>query len=120
MRSAAAREADIDTRVVGHKAVHLPGQVVLDMARSKQHAGYRQYLPRTGGAQLGQPVADRGASEFEVPGGKIEIRQTGAHRSGDQLKLGDRFRITAAVPADQHRRLCHCLYLPVSRRHLNT
>jgi hypothetical protein len=79
------------------------------MARSKQHSRYRQYLPRTGGGQLGQPVADRGAGEFEVTGGKIEIPQTQAQRGGDQLKLGDRFRIAAAVPAYQHRRLCRCL-----------
>ena len=96
----------------GDEAVHLPGQVVLDVTCRKQHARDRQDPPRAARRQQREPVADRRPGEFEVPGGEIEFRQARAQTRCRQLEFAHRLGIPAAVAAQQHCRLCSFAYLP--------
>ncbi len=113
-----AAEADLDRRVFGGKAVHLPRQVVLDVARREQHAGDRQDPPRAARRQRREPVADRRPGEFEIAGGEIMLRQPRPQRRRQQFELGDRLGVAAAMAADQHRLAAHRLTLHEARRRL--
>ena len=106
-----AAEPHLDPRVVGGKAVDLPGQVVFDVACGEQHARHRQNPPRAARRQRGEPVADRRPGEFEIAGREIHPGQTRAQRRRQQFELDDRLGVAAAVAAEQHRRLGHRLTL---------
>ena len=72
-----AAEPHLGPRMRGHKAVHLPRQVVLDVARGEQHARYRQYFGRAARPQSGERLADRRAGEFEIAGREIAAARAG-------------------------------------------
>ena len=103
-----AAEPHLGPRMRGHKAVHLPRQIVLDVARGEQHARHGQdFLAAPRGPQPGQRLADRRAGEFEIAGREIAAGEPGAQRSGGLLEFRDRLGVAAAVAAQQHRRFVH-------------
>ena len=104
-----AAEPHVDARMGGHERVHLPGQVVLHMARGEQHPRHRMNAPGAARHQRRQPVADIGPGEFEIAGGEIVSRKARAQRRREQLEFLHRFLVAAAMAADQHSRFGHFL-----------
>ena len=102
-----AAELDLDTGIARHKAVHLPGQVVLDMARRKQHARHREDPPRAARRQAGESLLDRRAREFEIARRKIRRCEAPAQRGGGHLELADCVGIAASMAAQQNRGVVH-------------
>ena len=102
-----AAELDLDARIGGHKAVHLPGQVVLDVARREQHPRYREDPPRAPGRETAEPLLDRRAREFEIAGREIPRFEAPTQRRGGDFELADRVGIAAAMAAQQDRGVAH-------------
>ena len=101
-----AAEPHLGPRMRRRRAVHLPGQIVLYMARREQHARYGQYFGRAALPQSSQSLTDRRAGEFEIAG--CESPAAGARsKRGGLLEFRDRLGIAAAVTAQQHRRFAH-------------
>ena len=74
-----AAEPHLDPGIRGGEAVHLPRQVVLDVARGEQHPrAPRRCAWRPRAASAASAVADRRPGEFEIAGGEIVVRQARA------------------------------------------
>jgi hypothetical protein len=96
-----AAELHLRSRMRVHKTVHLPRQVVLDVARGEQHARNRQYSGRAACLQFGQRLADRRPGEFEEPRGLEPVGPQSLPRLGQRPELLDPRLVAAAVGGDQ-------------------
>src|SRR6266852_3626385 len=113
-----AAEAQLDRRVGGGEAVHLPGQVVLDVARREEHAGHGEDAPRALRFERLEPVADGRAHEFEIAGLDRQGGEARLDPGGDQRELGDGFVVAAAMAANHHRCVHFCSFAACAQSRL--